>query len=210
MTTKFKIAAGITTISTLFFINLLLCSRADALDANYLGPFKGRVVDQESNQPIEGAVVHVDWHLTNMMSRQTYFDAKDVATDKNGYFYIPANWSILFWRNVFINSYVIILKAGYGIAEDCYGDGMDIAAEVHQHLTEEQRKKMGPSSFYNIRFEADKLPVFLLKKLTKNDLAHNFPVIKPDREAPLRKKRLFLEEINRQEEMLGWHKSEIK
>jgi len=177
--------------------------------ANYPGPFLGRVVDQETNQPIEGAVVHVDWHLTHPFSRQTYFDAKEVLTDKNGKFFIRRNWSILPWRNFFINSETIIFKAGYGIVEGYYGPDLHSVAESIRNLSETERKRIGPGAFFNIRFEGE-LPVFLLKKLSKEEAANDFPVIYPNQEAPLRKRRLILEEINRHLELFGWHTRVIK
>jgi hypothetical protein len=189
--------------------NLFLFSNAYGQTANYPGPFKGRVVDQDTNQPIEGTVVHVDWHLNHMFSRPTYFDTKEVLTDKNGDFYIPWAGSIFIWRNLFISSNFILFKSDYGNIDGYYGENLRLIADQHRQMPEEIRKKIGPGAYFNIRFEGD-LPIFLLKKISKEEAAHNFPSIYLSLEAPARKRRLILEEFNKQRRSLGAHELEIK
>jgi hypothetical protein len=53
--------------------------------------FKGRVIDADSKEPIEGAVVVAEWKTETRTPTATYLDLKDVKeclTDKNG------QWSI--------------------------------------------------------------------------------------------------------------------
>ena len=56
------------------------------------GPYEGRVIDAETNQPIEGAVVNATWfkeEATPAGSVSTYHDSYEILTDKNGDFHIP-------------------------------------------------------------------------------------------------------------------------
>jgi hypothetical protein len=143
----------------------LLVSEAHASGVNYRGPFEGRVVDQDTGQPIEGAVVFVRWDLQRITS-PVFFDAKEVLTDKEGRFYIPAEWSWLPWRNFFLYSEMIIFKAGYGCVQLPGGppDSDLETAKRFERITPEQRKSMGPCLYFNIGFE-EGTAVFRLKKL---------------------------------------------
>ena len=136
---------------------------AFALGSNYRGPFKGRVVDQDTNEPIEGAVVFVEWDIQHAWRGQTFFDAKEVLTDKDGNFSIGKNWSFLPWRNLVMDSNVIIFKAGYGNV-GLHWTILKKLKEQPNTLSFEERKKYGPSAYAETRFEAE-LPVFRLKKL---------------------------------------------
>ena len=56
------------------------------------GPWSGRVIDAETKQPIEGAVVVVLWHKvysTPTGDSSYFFDAVEALTDKDGKFFIP-------------------------------------------------------------------------------------------------------------------------
>lgn len=56
------------------------------------GPWMGRVIDAETKEPIEGAVVLAVWNkvYASPTGRQHYFfEAKEVLTDKDGKFFIP-------------------------------------------------------------------------------------------------------------------------
>lgn len=56
------------------------------------GPYRGKVVDAETKEPIEGAVVVAVWtrRVFRIVENKTVFaDAKEVLTDKNGEFEIP-------------------------------------------------------------------------------------------------------------------------
>lgn len=208
-----------------FFGNAFLLPDAQGFESsNYRGPFKGRVLDQDTKEPIEGAVVHVDWYMNHLFSRPTFFDAKEVLTDKNGNFYIPANWSLFPWRNKLISSNCMIFKVNYGYVEGyCGGEGeLEVSilremAEEMQKFTSEDRTKMGPGMYYNIGFEGD-LALFLLKKLTPENTyrlpgqagTDVFPHLGPDREAPVKKRRLLMEEINKERKEWGEEEFEIK
>ncbi len=56
------------------------------------GPFSGRVIDTETREPIEGAVVLAVWKMSTCTlggGVSTYYDAKETVTDKNGEFEVP-------------------------------------------------------------------------------------------------------------------------
>jgi hypothetical protein len=170
---------------------------AHAAGVNYRGPFTGRVVDQDTNQPIEGAVVLVEWDIRHMMAGQTFFDAKEVLTDKEGHFSIPKNWSFNPWWNVVMDSNVIIFKTGYGHVSTSYsgrGSWEDLGKELRAR-TPEKRRGMGPEWYFDVRQEGDH-PLFLLKKLeTEEERQKNHPYTGA---VPNEKMRLLMQEMERQ------------
>ena len=98
----------------LCWVVLLAGFSPKAYAQNYRGPFEGRVLDAETRQPIEGAVVFVRWVKRHMGSRATFYDAAEVLTDEKGEFYIPKKWSWNPWTNLVMDSRIIIFKGGYG------------------------------------------------------------------------------------------------
>jgi hypothetical protein len=57
------------------------------------GPWKGKVLDAKTKKPIEGAVVAAIWYReydTRFTPFVDFHEAKEVLTDKDGYFEIPA------------------------------------------------------------------------------------------------------------------------
>jgi len=75
------------------------------------GPYKGRVVDAETERPIAGAVVHGTWHKVALGGASTYYDSYEVLTNSNGEFKIPGKGLLLLSE---IDELLItIFKAGY-------------------------------------------------------------------------------------------------
>lgn len=195
----------------LFFIVFLANSAASisdvyAMGSYYRGPFKGRVVDQDDNQPIEGAVVYVEWDKRYIgVERADYYDANEVLTDKNGAFYIPAKWSWNPWLNLRLNASVVIFKAGYGNAQINWPD-LKGWITLFRTYSQGWRKQGNPDLYFDIRFDGDE-PVFLLRKLaTEDEHRLNNPygrgnVIDPL--APLIKRSLLMQEINRERKVVG-------
>jgi hypothetical protein len=73
------------------------------------GPYRGKVVDLETGEPIEGAVVAAVWTLTHR-----FCDAKETVTDKNGEFILPKGWCFSFWPFTEIDyPEVVVFKPGY-------------------------------------------------------------------------------------------------
>lgn len=83
------------------------------------GPWKGKVIDVETKEPLEGAVVLAVWdrYYRTPTGGSTYFyEAKETLTDKDGKFEIPSYTPI---NLLPIISYIegpkfIIFKPGYG------------------------------------------------------------------------------------------------
>ena len=53
------------------------------------GPYKGKVVNLDTGDAIEGAVVAGSWTLEVMSHVPTFCDARETLTDKNGEFVLP-------------------------------------------------------------------------------------------------------------------------
>lgn len=81
------------TLLGLMALNLVAC--ASPVRELYFGEIKGTVVDADTNQPIEGAVVYVNWQAIDRHSALTHaFDvgplyATETKTDKEGLFILP-------------------------------------------------------------------------------------------------------------------------
>lgn len=79
--------------------------------------FKGKVIDAETKEPIEGAVVVVAYDkkiITGPESNSITMDVRETLTDKEGIFYIPSYTTIiqpLSWEDT---ARFIIFKPGYG------------------------------------------------------------------------------------------------
>jgi hypothetical protein len=67
------------------------------------GPFRGRVVDAETGNPIAGAYVTVLWirEPPNFHFTQWFYDAQETVTDANGLFEIPRRTRLL---TAFVNA----------------------------------------------------------------------------------------------------------
>lgn len=78
--------------------------------------FKGKVIDAETKEPIEGAVVVVTYSKTSIGIAESYsviIKVKETLTDKNGEFYIPSDTTMtqpLSWEDM---ANFIIFKPGY-------------------------------------------------------------------------------------------------
>jgi hypothetical protein len=81
------------------------------------GPYKGRVVDSETKQPLEGAVVLAVWDSVTPTIADTvdsYLDAEEVLTDSNGRFVVGKHPPIS-WRPGWVEGpRLIIYCPGYG------------------------------------------------------------------------------------------------
>ncbi|MDA8240451.1 MAG: hypothetical protein M0Z67_08795 [Nitrospiraceae bacterium] len=86
------------------------------------GAFKGKVIDAETKEPIEGAVVVAIYHIREYgiaESGSSVADVKEVLTDKSGAFYIPAHTFLHLYP--FANGEIttfLIFKPGYASIDD--------------------------------------------------------------------------------------------
>ncbi len=82
------------------------------------GPYRGRVVERETDKPIPGAVVFVEFNTlfpTVAGPNADFADAVETLTDEKGEFYIPVQWVFVFrplshWGS----SSAQVYKPGYG------------------------------------------------------------------------------------------------
>jgi hypothetical protein len=144
------------------------------------GPYEGKVIDVDTGEPIEGVVVLGIWYKQNPGpggAVSEYYDAMETVTDKNGEFKIKG-LGLLVMSNV-IPMDVLIFKAGY----------------THYGMITWKELK----GLYKIE---DNKAIIRLRKLTMEERRKSRPSIPPT-EAPLKKIRLMLDEINKNEMDLG-------
>lgn len=79
------------------------------------GPYKGKVVELDTEKPIEGAVVAGSWHLEDMFGLPRFCDAVETTTNKNGEFVLPRAWCISLWPIARLNipGEQVVFKPGY-------------------------------------------------------------------------------------------------
>lgn len=83
--------------------------------------FKGKVIDAETKEPIEGAVVVVTYSKTTHLPPEAYsriINVRETVTNKNGEFYIPSYTTIIQPLSSEDMANFIIFKPGYGSFPD--------------------------------------------------------------------------------------------
>lgn len=107
-------------MKTILLSFMIILITATACAGFVRGPFSGKVIDAETKEPIEGAVVLVVWNKAiygGVGGPSTYFlDAKETLTDKDGRFYVDKYYGFTInplarIRNA--SSSFIIYKPGY-------------------------------------------------------------------------------------------------
>ena len=101
-------------ISRLVLVVLVLSCTGCVSLVRIDGPYAGRVVDAETNQPLEGAVAYGVWyrlHGTPAGASSEYYDSYEMLTNKNGEFHIPGQ-GLLILSNIDW-MYLGVFKAGY-------------------------------------------------------------------------------------------------
>jgi len=112
------------------------------------GPWKGKIIDIETKEPLEGAVVLAVWervYMTPAGASSYFYEAKETLTDKEGRFEIPSYTPI---NLVPIISYMrgplfTIFKPGYGsltMVLDKYLKG--VTAEVYEMELSEKKYRL--------------------------------------------------------------------
>ena len=106
------------TLVTLVLVGLVV-GALPAVDAFAAGPYRGRVIDAETKEPLAGAVVLVYW-IRNAPAighgpAQSFLGAEEALTDDRGEFIVaenpPSNWIPFTWRSL---PNFIIFQPGYG------------------------------------------------------------------------------------------------
>lgn len=82
------------------------------------GPYKGKVVEAETNEPVKGAVVIAVWQLERYGGAggpvAMFFGAKETVADKNGEFEISSITGFHWWPFSSLDApNVIVFKPGY-------------------------------------------------------------------------------------------------
>lgn len=134
-------------------LNLLIASPAFAGGwiIYHDGPYKGKVVDEETNQPIEGVAVVAVWYLERYGGGAgpiaKFLDAKEAVTDKNGEFEIPSMFNFHWWPFAALDEpNLIVFKPGYRSYKDYnYGPHERVVIQLPKATTKKQR--MDASSF---------------------------------------------------------------
>jgi len=215
------------------FVAVFLFLAVSALPAPATGPWKGRVIDAETKEPLEGAVVLAVWdrnYRTPTGTSSYFYEAKEVLTDKDGRFEIPSYISINFLP---IISYIrgpefIIFKPGYGSfpnyrinppmkllshvppGNNKYGES-DLTFE--EFFSEEvgTEKEFWASEFLKRRDNPQKIKVAfgvveLPRLKTREERLRNIPTLPSWEE--LEKQKLLIDAISVEEGNLGTQKSD--
>ena len=124
-------------ILRIFQAVLLLLLLSGCTVTNKFGPYMGKVVDAETEMPIEGAVVFMkcgSLSPTLAGSQYHYIDAKEVLTDSKGEFYIELRVNTLRPGHVWEYPKFIIFKPGYGVFPNYPGSSVDIKKIGRAHV----------------------------------------------------------------------------
>jgi hypothetical protein len=100
-------------------LTLLLLGTAGMVQPAWAdGPYRGKVIDTETKEPIEGAVVVAVW-MKNVYriidSTEVFAEARETLTGKDGEFVIPSyTWTSIFFYFGTQPPEIFIFKPGYG------------------------------------------------------------------------------------------------
>ena len=124
------------------------------------GPWRGKVIDAETKQPIEGAAVLATWKkdIPTPAGAATYFlDAEETITDKNGEFKIPSKKFVKIPGIRLKGPFFTIFKPSYGsypeyarikilnnTHRELFGNISDVVVELPKLKTREERIKKKP------------------------------------------------------------------
>ena len=114
-----------TFIKTIALVILISLSAAVDSEAGWLiyhePEFKGTILDYDTKQPVEGAVVVVEYMTASWWmspdSSSSIMDVRETLTDKDGNFRIPSYTKLIQPFSWQIMTDFIIFKPGYGTAQ---------------------------------------------------------------------------------------------
>lgn len=152
----------------------------------YDGPYRGKVVDATTKEPVEGVVVLGTWYTetpTLAGATHQYNDAQEAVTDKNGDFLIEGKGLRVMSR--LLPVYIMLFKSGY------------------EYIGPVWWKSLKQSDHYikQIIWDGDK-PTFPLKKLTMGE-RRRMLLPSPPHGAKKDRIKLMVNEINRELSDLG-------
>ena len=152
----------------------------------YEGTYKGKVIDEATEEPLEGVVILATWYreyATPAGAIYKYYDARETVTDKNGEFSL-SSMGLKVLSNVWPKR-ITIFKAGY----------------LYETTSWEIEKEIG-------RWEGNRVIIPLKKLTTMEERRRNMPS-SPPHEAPLKKVILMLKEIDKARIEIGWDARKI-
>lgn len=110
-------------ILIMFFLSIQIAGAGSGWLIYYERSFKGRVIDGETKEPIEGAVVVAQYH-SNVLgptgSHTTLIDVQEALTDGKGEFFIPSKTKIIYPLSVGDDTSFLVWKPGYN-RKDIWG-----------------------------------------------------------------------------------------
>jgi len=147
------------------------------------GPYEGRVIDADTKEPVEGAVVHGNWYKvwgTVGGASSEWYDSAETLTDKNGEFRLPGKGLLLLTNIEEID--LTIFKAGY------------------EQLIPRTWESIRISKRGNIVWEGNK-PTFRLKHLSME--ARQKRLVDMPSSPSNRHRKLFIRELNKENMQIG-------
>ncbi len=163
---------------------------AKGIELTDFGPYRGKVVDADTKEPIDGVVVLVEWsqpHAQILKGGTTFIDAQETVTDTNGEFYISGIWVFNPLRRITVDMTIHIYKSGYqAIGGGAWRKWKTFDASLEDVLTVEDGK-----------------PIFLLKRLTTIEERRRFATPTQPYLVPSEKMKLLIHEINKERKFLG-------
>ena len=152
----------------------------------FLGSYKGKVIDADTKEPIEGAavlVVYINFYPTVAGSISSAGDAQETLTDKNGEFKIPWKVNLYGDAKFMPDGEVIIFKPGYGVLPS------------HKRSTAVGENKSWPPAFKYVVYEIPKLK-------TREERKRNARMRSYD-EIPYENRKIYIKTINEERRNLG-------
>ena len=170
-----------------FSVLLLLLNGGCTYAVRYDGTYSGKVIDADTGQPIEAAVVLGTWYTvtpTVAGGVSSYYDARETITDMNGEFSIPGMGLRVISNLEPMN--FLIFKAGYEYIGSAHWESL----KADELLSKK------------IKWEGNK-PIISLKKLTIDERKKQSSPSGPPSEALLKDVILMLREIDKNDKERG-------
>jgi hypothetical protein len=107
-------SAGYRVLPLLLLLSAVFLCSGCVTYFGYGGPYEGRVIDRETRQVIEGAVIHGTWHIHDPCSTTAdaiFHDSQEVLSDKKGEFKIKGHGLLI--MSCVDEMDVTVFKAGY-------------------------------------------------------------------------------------------------
>lgn len=96
--------------------------------ANAIAGYKGWILDAETKEPVEGAVVFIEFDSVGFPGGGSYYvNATEVRSDDKGYFSLPfKGWSFNLFGMLFTRPQVTIFRSGYKPIIGNWGNFLDV------------------------------------------------------------------------------------